>query len=125
MCNYLERTFDCQSHDVMAQVLRCNPKPERFSLQLKQRFDVKCFDYNHGNVTPYVKHMEGILQGKRFPSTYRFRPFNRPRPRDECIWSNQTLVKEVRDIMMRNWDYFRFCDECIGSPDELALTTPS
>lgn len=44
---------------------------------------------------------------------------------NECIWNNGTMNdvrKKVEKFLVKEVPYFQFCDECIGSENEIATT---
>jgi hypothetical protein len=122
-CNDVKRTFHCDAKDFEKEVEQCVMNPVRFSLELEKQanFTLKCFDPMPPN--RYIAHMGTKLQRKRIPSEYIHRDSNRPRKKDkECIWNKPDLQKVVREILVKNFDIYRFCDRCMGSQNELVLS---
>ena len=68
--------------------------------------------------------MEGKLQTKKVTSDYVHRDTNGKRDKySECIWdSNAELRDKVTTYLVQNYDYYSFCDSCIGSKDDLFAT---
>lgn len=98
-----------------------DPKhPDRFDSELLEQFDVKCFDFKD-QFGPYLKYMSQYLQKRRFESgPYIQRETNRHRDKDsECVWKNPAIKKRVNDYLVKNVDYYKFCNECIGSENQI------
>jgi len=120
------------------QVKACLMGLDRFDNQLiLQRDDenhhsLKCF--NPIPVQPYLNYMGRFLQRKRIETSYHHRSMNLPRGinmsndsnnatmttmnTQECIWERPDLQDQVRRLL-RRFDYYRFCDQCLGSTDDL------
>ena len=83
--------------------------------------DIKCFDPLP--VNNYLDYMGNILQRKRIESEYIHRATNAPRHKDrECVWNQSDQWKaHLKRILRHNYEYWAFCDECMGSDDELPL----
>jgi hypothetical protein len=119
-CNMRKTTYDC-SKTLESQVEKCKVTLNRFDMALTtdyDNFDLKCFDYE--KTDDYIEYMESRLQRKRVQSQYLFRATNRKRAKDEeCIWERPKLLKQLREYLMEEFDYYRFCDHCIGSKQDL------
>ena len=85
-------------------------------------FTVKCF--NPIPVSTYVQYMSTRLQKKRTQHVYVHRDSNnRIRKKDEeCIWNDTKLQQLVKESMIRQYPYYKFCDECMGTTNELQLS---
>ena len=92
---------------------------DRYSNKLRESFRVNCFD--HRNVTSYVEHMSASLSERRFVGSEYVRwKTNADRNEDEeCIWRNESFKEKVKEHLVTVYDYYKFCDECMGSTDEL------
>jgi hypothetical protein len=126
MCNFYEYPFACNDNwKENLGVGRCYLFEERFSkrlLSLPHIRSVSCFPAIP--VEPYLRYMGQRLQRRRIEAEFVFRPSNRPRNKaEECIfWKNNTeLANQVREYLVETKDYFQFCDQCIGSENELRL----
>jgi hypothetical protein len=40
---------------------------------------------------------------------------------NECIWNNLDLKNSLEMYLYSRFDYFRYCNSCIGSQEELKL----
>ena len=60
--------------------------------------------------------MSNNLQHKRFESLpYYSRDTNKVRNKtNECIWKNPDVEEKVREYLITKYDYYMFCDLCIG-----------
>lgn len=95
---------------------------DRFGMKLLEQFDVKCFDFKD-QFGAYIEAMSHHLQKRRFESgPYIQRETNRHRDKDsECVWENPDVKKRVNDYLVKNVDYYKFCNECIGSENQIKL----
>lgn len=126
-CNYFHHTIDCDAEndeDFYKSIEKCYVYLGRYSHRLRHHFDVKCFDF-HQEFTTYVDLMAKELQERRFISEpYIKRDTNRPRNKtSECIWGRQDLIEKAREYLLENVEYYQFCDECIGSEDDLIIAS--
>ena len=68
---------------------------------------------------PYLKYMDQFLQRKRVETPYIHRSSNLPRQKDhECIWNNTEVANQVLDHLHTLY-YYRWCEKCIGSENDL------
>lgn len=67
--------------------------------------------------------MSGILSGRRFESKPLIRrETNDPRNKtEECIWNNPLVLEKVDRYLLNTIPYYQFCNNCMGSKNELAL----
>ena len=126
MCNHGNDIFKCDyasKEDIGKAVSRCRTTQflVRYSNKLRESFRVKCFD--HRNFTSYVEHMSSSLSERRFVGSEYVRwKNNADRNKDEeCIWRNERFREKVKEHLVTVYDYYKFCDECMGSTDELQL----
>jgi hypothetical protein len=139
-CNYMGVTFQCQTNspvELAKEVDKCVIEMNRFSLKLLDHFDrleqsmglqssFACF--NAIPLEPYIDYMaDHRLQPKRFASEYTHRPSNQKRHRnDECIWQQSATEQEkLRQYLISRFDYYRFCDQCLGSTNDLLFRSAS
>ena len=122
-CNYKKVAFDCNAKNLELEISRCILGERRFKPELTrhENITVKCFDPMPP--TRYVEFMGKILQRKRIESEYFHRETNRPRDKaKECIWSRDKAFQDsIREILFRKYDYYGFCDTCMGTEQELDL----
>jgi len=38
---------------------------------------------------------------------------------NECIWEDEILMAKVENYLPKKYDYYRFCNRCMGSADEI------
>lgn len=123
-CNWRNIVFDCASENMEQQIKSCVfEELIRFSIDLANttNIDLKCYNYNK-TFPNYIQYMATKLQRKRIESEYVFRATNKDRAKEqECIWGDADLQAAVRTYLLSNYDYYGFCDTCIGSKSELPL----
>jgi len=128
-----------QSGALYSAIEDCILSADRFHRSLTETFSVKCFDFRK-QFTEYTSYMSTTLQSRRFEvDRVVGRMTNKPRNKtDECIWDHPDLLEKTRNYLMYNLtsdnekrkgnkkggkiilsDYYRFCDECMGSKDDL------
>lgn len=97
---------------------------ERYHKNLEEHFDVKCFDFKQ-SFTTYVDYMKGFLEEKRVtPEHYVQRDTNDPRDKEsECIWKRPDLLEKATNYLLENVPYYKFCDECMGTENQLMLSS--
>ena len=96
----------------------------RFSLKLTrlEKFHVKCFDFRQA-ATTYMDYIGSKLQRRRIVAPYAFRSTNTPRDKDkECVWKDPGLMKVLKEHLIETYDYYKYCDTCIGSKDDITST---
>mmetsp|Transcript_1342 Transcript_1342/g.1869 ORF Transcript_1342/g.1869 Transcript_1342/m.1869 type:complete len:147 (-) Transcript_1342:128-568(-) len=120
-CNYFNKHFHCDAERLDLQVKRCLVQPHRFNLstfQQNENITTKCF--NPIPIDGYLDYIGERLEKKRIENDYIHRDTNSPRNKTaECIWYDDELMAKVKEIMIRDHDYYKFCDQCIGSNDDL------
>lgn len=141
MCNHQEIRFQCDLDEEQRPLIRhgkpkipglvrteqqidsCIFEMDRFAMDLTrtQRFQVKCFDSSQ--MGAYIDYMDGHLQKRRITEEYIFRESNVPRNKDrECITQTSTEFQQrIHSYLLKKNDYYKFCDSCMGSPNELLL----
>lgn len=128
-CNHQGKTFNCDASDdanLAQQVRTCvNPRltNTRFKPWLAEHPNITLQCFQPFPVSSYVNYMGRILQRKRVESTYVHRESNPPRNRtNECIWTaTETFQDAVRQQLKKQFPCYRFCEECMGSVNELRL----
>ena len=122
-CNFQETEFDCHAKDLAYEIDRCTLYLDRYSDELQNlpNIDVKCFN-NNVTFTKYLQYMKPPrLQLRRIPVRDP-KPYATNRPRDlekECIWKNKKLQEKVIAYLKEKYDYYSFCDQCLGSSQDL------
>jgi hypothetical protein len=132
-CNFRHIKFDCSlfANDNIAKIRheigKCLVFPNRFRARSirdykKANFRFKCFD----PMPPsrYIDYMANILQERRYvPQDDLKRETNRKRKREEeCVWKmSQTQKDLLAKLLKKEWDLYAYCEECMGSEDELVL----
>ena len=122
-CNHLHHKFDCNAENLEEEVEKCNLNLGRFGMGLKDfpRFDLYCF--NPIPIGPYIDYMGTLLQAKKYePDPYVHRATNEKHEKEaECIWESNDVKEKVTKILLENYDYYEFCDECLGSEKDLLV----
>lgn len=120
MCNYRRITFNC-SREIIPEVNRCLLQMDRFSMDLVDSYTnihAKCFPSNA--INEYLDYMDGRLQRRKKEVEYLFRATNKPRtPESECIWNDKVVFENAKKYLLSKFDYYQYCDSCIGSKDDL------
>jgi hypothetical protein len=124
-CNYRGVTFNCNANvtGLEAQINKCNVGMSRFSFNMTKNlppYDIKCFD--PFPLENYINYSYSILQPRRLPVQYINRESNKPRNKDkECLLKeeNAEVWQYVLKRLHEKYDYVRFCDQCMGSKNDL------
>ncbi|KAL7480962.1 hypothetical protein ACHAW6_006643 [Cyclotella cf. meneghiniana] len=108
--------------ELFESVNECLLHMHRYDHELLKHFDVRCYDFEK-QFTGYVPYMSGILRRRRFESKpFQKRETNDPRNKtEECIWNNPGVLKKVDRYLLNTVPYYQFCNNCIGSKNELVL----
>ena len=122
------KTFKCADEDdqLRREIDKCamylNDRFDNTHLQSDPNITLKCFV----PMPPsrYVDYMVKILQRKRIESNYLHRATNSHRNKsNECIWNaGEEFQQRVKSMLIEKFQYYQFCDECIGSANELPLS---
>jgi hypothetical protein len=121
-CKHKSRHFNCTAEDLPYEISKCWVIAGRFSRALgkQKNTDLKCF--NPIPMEPYLEYMSKRLQRKRVESTYMHQDSNKPHDKDsECIWNEPHVANQVRNILLDEYDYYTWCEECLGSQDDLLV----
>ena len=95
---------------------------DRFSNEIAGAPNVTLKCFNPIPIEAYIEYMDSKLQDKRIPAEYIHRETNKAREKsEECIWKNDTLQEQVLEALLQT-DYYKFCHECMGGPDDLLAT---
>mmetsp|Transcript_1132 Transcript_1132/g.1517 ORF Transcript_1132/g.1517 Transcript_1132/m.1517 type:complete len:270 (-) Transcript_1132:108-917(-) len=122
MVNYDGKAFGCgdgiakQIDDVSHYVTH------RFSqtLSQKENFALKCFDTS--NTDKYVEYMAHNLEYTKINRLYKEMEKKKFHlQEDECVWEYPKMMDFIRKYMIDHFDYYAFCEECIGSTNDLFL----
>lgn len=121
LCNFHNVTVRCDDKTNVKQVVRsCVKQMNRFNVKLAQQFSVKCFESSPQRTDDYFTLMHGLLQRKKIPAKFMRRETNKSRRKsEECIWTDKPLREAFRSRLMKANDYYSFCDQCIGSENDL------
>lgn len=122
LCNYFGHRFRCNL-SIELEMRPCLKHMGRYSDELTRtpNLIVKCYSTSK-QFTGYYDYVAKMLQRKRITSEYKFRAMNEPRKLDdECIWrpENADLKQRIERTLVESYDYYRFCNRCIGSKDDL------
>jgi hypothetical protein len=93
---------------------------DRFHFELGVHFNLKCYEYEK-QFSTYIDMMGSELQNRRIVSEpYIPRESNLARDKStECIWNNDMAKERANQYLMEKFDYYKFCNACIGSDDDL------
>mmetsp|Transcript_29636 Transcript_29636/g.71311 ORF Transcript_29636/g.71311 Transcript_29636/m.71311 type:complete len:311 (-) Transcript_29636:807-1739(-) len=127
-CNHLGLEFNCESSsqdDLIAQIEACDLGTGiRFSSKLAEysaERPLKCFD--PFPIDRYMSYMGNILQSRRFPvkdDAKRITNLKRNKTL-ECLWQPEyaKVKATVTRYLFQMYEYYRFCDSCIGTSNDL------
>ena len=97
---------------------------DRFDYSLVQHsdFTVKCF--NPIPVENYIMYMNQHLQPKRGSEEQDYvernsNHFRKRHKENEGIWKDSKLQELVKQSMIKQYQYYHFCNQCMGSNNEL------
>jgi len=125
-CNFQSIEFDCNKTgaDMIRHVQDCLVFiKDRFDKQLVRMFPVKCFDV--GRMNEYMEWIGEKLERKKIEGEYTFRASNKPRnASQECIWKHIKVQEIIKSYLIESYDYYAFCNECIGSDDDVLSSLP-
>ena len=130
--NHRGSKFDCSALDSnniteirrQVRVDRILIFPNRFQAEKIKTFEnaqFKCFD----PMPPkrYIDYMANILQERRVVPEYVHRSTNKKRVKEkECLSSmDKEKLDLLSELLKEYWGLFNFCEECMGSENELNL----
>lgn len=125
-CNHRHIQFDCNKsgNDMIKQIDGCTLFLEmRYHNRLNDTFPTKCF--NAQRITEYQEWIGERLQRKRIEADYVFRRTNKPRQKEEeCIWNRTGIQELVKTHLLKKYQYYSFCDQCIGSANDIFAPFP-
>lgn len=120
MCNHKGIKFQCDIPLIDA-IQHCMLDMGRFSMKLVHGYSnitTKCFSSEA--VDDYVQYMGQTLQHKQLPSSFVLKATNKPREAaNECVWGNPTILQKVNELLLSHFDYYQYCEQCLGSVDDL------
>mmetsp|Transcript_2742 Transcript_2742/g.6203 ORF Transcript_2742/g.6203 Transcript_2742/m.6203 type:complete len:356 (-) Transcript_2742:222-1289(-) len=122
------KAFDCADRDVAHQIEECvnvgvKNRFRNKDLRSNPNIELKCFD-PMDSPARYRDYMGTILQRKRVENDFFYHdPATAPRNKeDECVWSaGEEYQMKTRMMMAEKYEYYQFCNECMGSENELPL----
>jgi len=126
MCYYKGWEFDCRGDDLESEIESCIMAMDRFSPDLatsNPNIQLRCFASE--DVDLYVEFMSQRLEPKRIPADYVHRESNGkdgPRSenhRHECLEWYPHIAKEVRQLLLDKYEYYRWCNDCLISDRDL------
>jgi len=132
MCLENGYELDCYAENLSMELKACMMSAmDRFSLELEfdSKIQLKCFASL--DIDSYIVQLASRLESKRIPAVYVPRGGN-----DsltfldvvdergsvqwlECFMEHPAIADEVRQSLLDNFEYFRWCDGCLGSKDDL------
>lgn len=120
-CNFMNRKFNC-TNDMEKEIRKCLLLMHRFDehglLKKLPNATMKCFDPIP--VDNYLDYMGKQLQARKITRPYIHRASNKPRDKEhECLLHDSSLQEKVKDWLVRNIPYYAYCNECLGSEDDL------
>jgi hypothetical protein len=124
MCNHRKRQFNCSAIDLGKEIENCALFLNRFSFALKALGELKCFaPFPMEN---YIDYSYSLLQPRRLPVQHVHRDTNTKRTKNnECLLKdeNAEVAEKVVKLLHVKYQYYQFCDACMGSMDELFKAT--
>lgn len=124
-CNHRSMQFDCSKsgNDMIRQIDQCTLFIRvRYDNRLNDTFPTKCF--NARRSVEYQDLIGERLQRKRIQADYVFRDTNKARQKEqECIWNQKDIQELVKTHLVNNYQYYNFCDQCIGSANDVFAHT--
>ena len=122
-CNFRNIKFDCQTMNLTKAIEECLVFLNRYDNKLLNlsNIDVKCFN-NDVTFTKYIEYMQPPRMQHRKIPVKNPKPYstNKLRNKDnECIWKNETVQTQVIAYLRENYDYYSFCEKCLGSQRDL------
>jgi hypothetical protein len=123
MCNFKQYEFQCSAKNISTEVEKCNVFLSRMSREFQNVRNVQLKCFNPIPPQPYLNYMGTILQRKRVEAEYIHRDSNLPRDKGkECIWKeSQEFRDELLKTLRKEYFYYEFCGQCMGSNKELPL----
>lgn len=123
--------LDCYADNLAMELQACiMSATNRFSIELEfdSKIQLMCFDSMDTDL--YISHLSSRLESKRLPTDYIPRGNESQRYVDldsdsdsapwlECFKDHPTIANEIRQSLLENYEYFRWCDECLGSKHDL------
>ena len=76
----------------------------------------------HFQLKEYINYSYSFLQSRRLPVQHIHRDSNTKRHKDkECLLKeeNAQIAENVVKLLHEKYQYYQFCEECMGSKDEL------
>jgi len=119
-CNFHDRKFKCSKNKTELAIAAryCIFQMHRFPEHDTSWMERKCF--NPIPVENYVEYMGQFLQPRRKEVPYYHPVMNKPRDKgSECLETDLEAQAYVRELLITRYPYYRFCNECIGSTNDL------
>ena len=111
MCNFRRHNFDCDG-DLIAEIKKCTFALNRFSTQLTNYFEIKCFTYDD-QFTLYPAYMETKLQRRRHIGVPYWLKTNKKRNKNkECLLVRKDAREKVHQYLVNHYEYYKFCQSC-------------
>ena len=131
MASHFNKKYECDENETKITIQKAIDNvymkrlgDKRFSNKFtNNNIELKCF-------TPfplenYIHYMQDKLHSRRFPVPY-YQPRTTNKKHDkskECIWDSTSdeYKQKVTQLLIEKHPYMKFCNECIGSSNELQL----
>jgi hypothetical protein len=131
LCNHVHHSFDCDGAEQSDKYLDSEFEKCGITANVETRLDswliehestaLKCFD----PMPPsrYIDYMGNFLQRRRIETEFIPIATNSKRNKTkECLWNaSPEFQLRVKNRLLEKYVYFQFCQDCMGSVDELPL----
>lgn len=134
-CNHRGKTFECpdinDEEALASEVTKClwskaGSRRPRFDPILKSQPNIRLKCFPSFPINNYVNYMGQFLHRRRIEAPRVQLKTNRDRvKKEECLLAqDEKYVAKVKEMALKLdiMGYYKYCDECIGSSDELKLT---
>ncbi len=122
MCHNQGHEFDCHGGDLESEIEMCIMAMDRFSLEWEFHSKIRLVCFPWIPLDAYVSYMSHRLQSKRMPAEYVLRGSSELEDQEEdnttqqdCLKQSPHIAYQVRQLLLENYEYYRWCNDCLGS----------
>lgn len=147
MCHESGHDFDCRANSTTtgttleSEIAACVLAMDRFSLELLEfHANIRLTCFASAPMDRYISYMSHRLESKRISANYVARGSDNEiqgldddndyddeyddKQQQECLRQNLPIANQVRQILLDNYEYFRWCHECLESDHDLLAKQP-